>query len=211
MSRHRRQVPWYPLVVALTTLGAAWTPSARVAAQEESKAQQIEFFESKVRPLFAEHCFKCHSSESKSVKGNLKLDSREGVLEGGDSGPAIVLEKPDESLLIGAVRWQLLEMPPTGKLKKREVAALVKWVEMGAPWPKATGPSSRPDPTQNGRWERLRNEHWAWQPIGRADPPEVQNVEWPLNPLDRFVLAKLESAGLPPARAAQSSRGSRAA
>jgi hypothetical protein len=93
-----------------------------------------------VRPVLAENCFKCHG-EAKQ-KGGLRLDSRGAVLAGGDSGPAIEPGKPGESLLIEAIRHESIEMPPTGKLPEGEIAALVQWVEIGAPWPGAS--SARP-------------------------------------------------------------------
>jgi hypothetical protein len=101
-------------------------------------SEQVAFFEQKVRPLLIERCFTCHS-EAKKVNGGLRLDSRRGLIEGGDSGPAILPGKPEESLLIKAVRYQNtdLQMPPDGKLAAAELAVLEEWVRMGAPDPRA--------------------------------------------------------------------------
>jgi mono/diheme cytochrome c family protein len=99
--------------------------------------EQIKFFESQVRPLLVEHCFECHSSKAKTVKGGLKLDSREGALKGGDSGAGLVPGEADKSLIIDAVRWKSFEMPPKGKLSTEQVDTLARWVAAGAPWPPA--------------------------------------------------------------------------
>ena len=84
------------------------------------------------------HCYDCHSTDAPELKASLYVDSREGLLEGGDSGPAVVVGKPAESLLIDAVKYKSVEMPPKRKLSNQQIAALEKWVEMGAPWPQVT-------------------------------------------------------------------------
>ncbi|MFM8476106.1 MAG: PSD1 and planctomycete cytochrome C domain-containing protein [Planctomycetaceae bacterium] len=159
-------------------------------------AEQTTWFENRVRPLLAEHCFECHSSNAKTIRAGLKLDSRAAVLQGGDTGPAIITERPDESLLIQAVRWQGLEMPPAGKLKPHEIEVLAEWVRLGAPWPADTTAS-----TSERSWDfnQLRSEHWAWQPIQRPAVPPVQQTAWVTSPIDAFVLSKLEASGLQPA------------
>src|SRR5262245_22989423 len=98
----------------------------------------IEFFEKKVRPILAEHCFGCHSAQAKKLRGGLRLDSRAGLLTGGDTGPVLLPGQPEKSRLIEAVRYINvdLRMPPRGKLPDAAVADLVAWVKMGAPWPK---------------------------------------------------------------------------
>ena len=96
----------------------------------------VEFFETQVRPIFATHCYSCHSSKAKPLFAGLKLDSRTALTRGSDSGPVLVPDRPDDSKLIQAVRGNLpLKMPPTGRLADSQIAALVRWVEMGAPWP----------------------------------------------------------------------------
>ena len=101
----------------------------------------VAFFEKNIRPLLVENCYKCHSSQSKKVKGGLLLDTQDGWMSGGDSGPAIVPGHPEESLLIKAVRYEDedLEMPPKEKLSDEAIRRLVKWVEMGAPDPRSDG------------------------------------------------------------------------
>ncbi len=152
-------------------------------------AEQLKFFETNVRPVLVEHCQKCHG-EKKQWAG-LRLDSRAALLRGGDSGAAIAPGKPDESLLIRAVRHEdeNLKMPENSKLAERQIADLVRWVEMGAPFPDALPGATRSrDPN-----------HWAFQPPADVALPGVKNGEWINSPIDQFVLAKLEAAGLTPA------------
>ncbi len=155
-------------------------------------AEQLRFFETNVRPVLVEHCQKCHGS--KKQWAGLRLDSREALLRGGDSGAAIVPGEPNKSLLIRAVRHEdeNLKMPEDGKLADRQIADLVRWVEMGAPFPETakTGMRSR-DP-----------KHWAFQPPTEPQIPAVKNTKWPQIALDNFILSKLESAGLSPAEKA---------
>ena len=103
------------------------------ASAAEPSPKQLEFFEEKIRPVLVKHCYECHSAKSKPPKGNLLLDSRDGVLKGGDSGPSVVPSKVVESLLIDAIRYDGLEMPPNGKLPAAVIADFEKWVGMGMP------------------------------------------------------------------------------
>ena len=166
-------------------------------------ATEFEFFEGKVRPLLANVCYKCHSAEAKELKGGLRLDSREALLEGGDSGPAIVPGKPDQSLLLNAVRYQSLAMPPDGKLTASEIWVLARWIELGAPWPAMEEKLQVVESKAVYDWQHERSKHWAWQPIRKPGLPDIENRDWPQNPIDQFVLAKLESADLKPAPPAE--------
>ena len=97
----------------------------------------LEFFEKKIRPLLVEHCYECHSADAKAIKGSLLLDSRDGWKRGGDTGPALVPGKPNDSLMIKALKHEDgLEMPPKRKLPDEVIAEFVKWVEQGAPDPR---------------------------------------------------------------------------
>ena len=160
-------------------------------------SQQLEFFEKQVRPLLAKHCYQCHSVQAKRLEAKLLLDSRSGHLRGGDSGPAIVPGDADGSLLIEAVRYESYEMPPKGKLPEEDVATLVRWVNMGAPWPNEAAPTADDEHEQFDLLKR-KSEFWLWQPIANADAPKVQDVAWPRNDIDRYILARLEEAGLKP-------------
>ena len=160
-------------------------------------ANQIEFFEKNVRPLFAQHCYECHSVDAKKLQAGLLMDSRAGLLRGGDSGESIVPGDADASLMIESVRYDSYEMPPKGKLPDKDIKILERWVTMGAPWPEEDAPSSENSRPQFDLMQR-KSEHWVWQPIQSSKIPEVVDASWPKNPLDNFVLAKLEAAKLKP-------------
>jgi cytochrome c553 len=150
----------------------------------------VEFFETEIRPILVGSCGTCHGAEKQ--RGELRLDSRQAMLKGGETGPAIVPGNPEGSLLILAVRHSGdVQMPPKGKLKDEQIVALERWVKMGAPWPAGHGLSSME------RTEAQRK-HWAFQPIGKPAPPAVQNIDWCRTPIDRFVLARLEAEHLAP-------------
>jgi hypothetical protein len=169
-------------------------PGPRAKDVEALSREEEQFFEKQVRPLLVKHCYQCHSSEAKILKGGLHLDSRGGWMKGGDSGPAIVPGAPDKSLLIEAIRYQSLEMPPKGKLPDEQIVVLEKWVRMGAPDPRTDSGITRPvrPDFDTGR------SHWSFRPLAEAPAPRVKNSAWPRSGVDRFILAKLESEGLSP-------------
>jgi hypothetical protein len=158
-------------------------------------------FEKTIGPILQANCFTCHSHAAKKSKGGLMLDARESILKGGDRGPAIVSGKPDESLLLRAVgrNDDDLKMPPTGKLADEQVAALREWIKIGAPWSKSSALTARPPGTiteEDRRW-------WAFQPVRTVVIPETRTSQPDHHsPIDAFVLAKLEHAGLRPAQSA---------
>jgi hypothetical protein len=181
---------------------AALLLAAGVASAQPPADAGVEFFEKQVRPILAGRCFGCHSGKLdegvKEPKGNLRLDSREALLQGGDTGPAIVPGKPGESLLIDAINYgELYQMPPKSKLPAEEIAALTKWVEMGAPWPR--GAAAAPRGERDFDLAARMAEHWCWQPLKAVQPPPVRDAAWPRQPLDRFILARLEEKGIAPA------------
>ena len=156
----------------------------------------LDYFEKNVRPLLIKHCYECHSTEKKKQqKGGLRLDLRVGWKTGGESGTAIVPGKPEESLLISAVRYDSFEMPPKGKLKPAEISILEKWVTMGAPDPREGG-VSRPEAKID--FDEARK-FWAFQPPRSHTAPDVQSSAWPRDSIDRFLLSRLESQSLRPA------------
>ena len=166
-----------------------WTGLLVVCVNAKAGQEGADFFEKSVRPVLVRQCLACHSSPT-SPMGGLRLDTREGIVKGGDRGPALVPGKPSESLLLQAVRQTGdLKMPPSGKLKDADIAALAEWVQMGAPWGSAVAAKSA-DPVKK---------YWAFIPPGEPRVPEVRNASWAKSPLDRFVLAGLESKGLKPA------------
>ncbi|MBM4072941.1 MAG: DUF1553 domain-containing protein [Planctomycetes bacterium] len=168
--------------------------ASSAAAQPAVSARDADFFEARVRPVLVEHCFKCHGP--KKQKGGLRLDSRAAVIEGGDTGPALVPGKPGDSLLVQVLRHDgPIKMPPDRKLPQASIEALSVWIKMGAPWPADKNPAKT---TMRDAWKR----HWAFQPIGNPPTPAVKKADWPANSVDRFVLARLEDKGLSPSPAA---------
>jgi mono/diheme cytochrome c family protein len=167
------------------------SPSQQVAGSDE-----IRFFETKIRPLLAENCFKCHGAEKQEE--NLRLDSRAAVLTGGDRGPAVVPGKPDGSLLIKAIKHlDDLEMPPKKQLSREQIADLTLWIKSGAVWPDDGAPATA---TRRSGYQVTDKDraHWAFQPVKRPAIPAVKNSAWVANPIDAFVLAKLEAKNLQP-------------
>jgi len=174
---------------------------------EDFSVEDIEFFEAKVRPLLVEHCYDCHSTDAATLRAGLYVDSREGMINGGDSGPAAFAGKPDESLLIEAVKFKSYEMPPDQKLPEAEIEVLVKWVEKGMPWPPVTRSSGHSVAEQEIDWDEARKSHWAWQPVARADVPSTgSEQQHPVeHPVDAFVESRRQAAGIPPAPPADAS------
>jgi hypothetical protein len=173
---------------------------ARLPAAEPTRdawtADQIAFFESKIRPVLVQHCYECHSEQSDNVKGGLTLDSRQGMREGGDSGHAVVPGDIDQSLLIEALRYESYEMPPSGKLPEQVIADFVKWIEMGAPDPRESATSSPSAMRMEIDWDAAR-QFWAFQPPQRHSAQHSAD-EWVRRPIDGFVLDGLREAGLDP-------------
>jgi cytochrome c553 len=183
--------------VVLPLLWLAASPLfAAPASTPALKSNDLQFFETKIRPLLADKCYKCHSKDADKVRGGLLLDSREALLHGGNTGPAIVPGKPTDSLLIQAVSYkdEDLQMPPKGdKLSDQQIADLTEWVRRGAPDPRtlvAKGSSSS--------YGGVGKNHWSFQPVKKPAVPTVQNAAWVKNPVDNFVLAKLEANGMTP-------------
>jgi hypothetical protein len=182
--------------------GAAKAGEPIVADAAPITQQQAEFFETNVRPLLFNKCFGCHNA--KSQMGSLRLDSLDAMLKGGGGGPAILPGNVDKSHLIQAIHYDgTLKMPPSGKLKDNEIAALTEWVKMGAPWPGAKV-SDAARAAQKGEYVPTDNQKnwWSFQTIKNPVLPAVKNGAWCQNPIDRFVLARLEAKGLKPAPSA---------
>ena len=210
MRNPANRVSWAGLVVVLLGLAlllCVWGQAhdAYAAAETTNPAEpdgalnspdftddQLRFFEERVRPVLAEHCYTCHSHEAERVKGGIYLDSRAGVIDSFAAEPGDVAN----SLMIEAVHYAdpTTQMPPAGKLADADIAALEQWVEMGLPWPEeaAVGAIEAFD------LEARRASHWCWQPPARIAPPQVRQQGWARNDIDRFILAKLEEAGLSP-------------
>ncbi len=164
--------------------------SSTAFAAEDAKG--LEFFENKIRPVLVQHCYECHSAKSAKIKGGLLLDTKEGLLKGGDKGPSVIPGKPAQSLLIKSLKHDGLKMPPKAPLSAEIISDFEKWVAMGAPDPRTGGTG----------YKRLTLEEsktfWAFQPVKEPTAPKVANKTWGKNKIDQFILAKLEEKKLSP-------------
>ncbi|MEY4832889.1 MAG: hypothetical protein RL527_1102 [Planctomycetota bacterium] len=196
-----------PLAIAATLLAQASKPQAITP-------EQLKFFESTIRPILVDQCYGCHSAQSGRSRGGYVLDTRDAARKGGGSGPGIVPGKPDQSLLIQAVRYHDddLQMPPKGKLTDEQIKALERWVAMGAPDPRESatakpasgggdaatvevpaGELSKDDIEKGRSW-------WAYVAPKPQQAPVVKDAAWPSDDVDRFVLASMEAKGLAPVK-----------
>ncbi len=201
--RHRRKWAGHCLLAVGVTLALASPGKAaeKPAAPDSFPPEHVEFFEKTIRPLLVANCQKCHGPEE--AKSGLRIDSRAALLQGGESGPAIVPGSPEEGLLIDAVRYgDVYQMPPTGKLRDAEVANLVEWVRLGAPWGVESSHTTSELAAERKEFSAEERSFWAFQPLRQPVLPAVKDTAWPKNDLDLFVLAQLEAQGLRPARAA---------
>jgi cytochrome c553 len=170
--------------------------AAITAAAPDLSSQDLQFFETRIRPVLADRCYKCHSREADKIKGGLMLDTREGMLHGGDTGPAIDPGKPEDSLLLDAIGYKDadLQMPPKGeKLSDQQVADMTEWIRRGAPDPRslvAKGSSSA--------YGGVGREHWSFLPVKKQSVPVVAGAAWCATPVDNFILARLEESGMKP-------------
>jgi hypothetical protein len=173
-------------------------PDADMAhATATPAAEGAKFYESEVRPILEAHCYSCHGF-SDNVESGFKMSSRASMLRGGVNGPAISLDKPEESALLRAINYVDLEMPPKGKLPKSQIDIITRWVKMGAPWAEVAAiPRTGSPPVDDA----ARN-FWSFRKYERPEVPPVSDQAWVRTPIDAFVLAKLEANDLKPAPAA---------
>ena len=169
-----------------------------IAQAQTPDAAGIAFFEQKIRPALVEHCYQCHSADAvknKKLRGGLRLDTAEGILKGGDSGPVIVAKKTTEGHLLQSIRYSSdSKMPPKGKLPAEVIADFEKWIAMGAPDPRKGGDTQeakKVDIAKGKTW-------WSFKPIASVQLPKVKQEAWVKTPLDRFILAKLEEKNIAP-------------
>jgi hypothetical protein len=164
-----------------------------------SPEEGVRFFEEKIRPVLAEKCYSCHSAGSEKLKGSLQVDHLSHLLAGGDTGPSLVPGKPDDSLLVEAIAYGNpdLRMPPKEKLSAAVVEDFRRWIAGGAPWPEEPVPQAGESDTFD--LEGRRAQHWSWRPFVQPAVPAVKDAAWVSSPVDAFLLAKMEAAGLRPA------------
>ena len=178
------------LLAALAAIAFSYAPAHSAPASQFS-AEAVRFFESSIRPVLHARCAQCHNDRVRT--SGLSVGSRESLLEGGNRGAALSPGRPGKSLLLSALRHETdLRMPAGGRLAVEEIAAFERWIEIGAPWPEA----ARRTPAG------AVASHWSFKAVVRPAVPSVTRVEWARNPIDRFVLARLEAEGVAPSPAA---------
>lgn len=173
------------------------------ALTSEIPREHLEFFEERIRPVLIDHCYDCHSAAAAKAKGGLRVDTRDNLLRGGDSGRAAVVPgAPEKSLLLTAIRYggTDLQMPPKSKLSHRQIADFTEWIRNGAPDPRVGNPDEASTVDTGANLESAK--HWAFQEPGDPVPPAVRGTGWVQSPVDQFLLAALEARGLKPAPAA---------
>ncbi len=150
--------------------------------------EETEFFEKRIRPVLIKHCYQCHSIEKDAAKGGLTLDTRGGLRRGGESGPALIPGDADASLLMEAIRYDSFQMPPDAPLPDSVIEDFEKWVTTGAADPRDdTVPPSSPVSAES--------DFWAFEPPRTTRLPKVASTDWPVTPIDHFILARMESSG----------------
>ena len=193
---HRHATVRVGFLIAVLALGVA-----APARAQELPPEDLEHFESKIRPVLAERCYQCHGADPERIQAGLALVDAAGLRAGGDSGAVVVPGSPDESLLIDVIRYDgPIKMPPDGRLPAAVVADFERWVARGAVDPRTTDApvvAARSDSGADYDFGPGR-EHWAFRPMDRPEPPAVGDPAWARNAIDRFVLARLEAEGLAP-------------
>ena len=163
------------------------------ASAADMTPDQRAFFESRIRPVLVKQCYECHSQDAKKLGGRLLLDAPSEMIAGGESGPAMIPGKPDDSLIVQALRYDGLEMPPKKRLPEQVVNDFVTWVKMGAPDPRVDSPKSAKQSVTPDK-----SALWSYQPVANPKVPLVKNKAWPRHAIDSFVLARLEGKGISP-------------
>lgn len=161
---------------------------------------KLAFFESKIRPALVEHCYECHSENADSIGGKLLLDTREGILRGGESGTAVIAGNPESSLIFQAIRHDGIEMPPDTRLPETVVKDFERWIQDGAEDPRMKAPDD-PSPEHQQAANRLTesgSQHWSFMPRLNPSMPHVKNTDWVKNSIDFFTLSAMEKSDIQP-------------
>jgi hypothetical protein len=166
--------------------------AGETATQDGTDPAKVEFFESRIRPILVEHCYECHGPEAKIVQANLRVDSREGLLQGGDTGPALTAGNPGQSLLMESLRYEGLRMPPQGKLSPSVLRDFEVWIANGAVDPRVGNPSEE----SSARFDSVAAQsHWAFQSLKEVTVPAMRERDDSNHPIDRFVRKRLRDQG----------------
>jgi hypothetical protein len=189
-------------LVCLILAGLGCLTNSELFGQDQTKTrldpEQVKFFESRIRPVLVRECYSCHSNQVGQVKGGLWLDGKEGLLVGGDSGPAIVPNNLEESLLWNAINHIDYSMPPRKKLSDEVLQDFREWIEMGAPDPRENSEETVSSSITSEDIKKGR-EFWSFKPPQRSSAPEVKDLGWAKTEIDQFVFAGLSAKGLQPA------------
>jgi len=182
-------------VTLVASLGLlAWAVFLPASAQPPSAAEGVTLFDTQVRPILQAHCVRCHGGEK--TRSGLALTTRQGLLKGGERGPAVSLDRPDDSLLLQVVnQHDELKMPPKRKLSSTQIDTLRRWVKISAPWTEGAIVKRLGPP----RVDEQARSFWSFRPVVSPKVPVVKNPDWVKTPVDAFVLARLEAAKLAPA------------
>jgi hypothetical protein len=197
MNSARVVKPPRSAVLLLAAAGLLVTATRSLPAADQTGK---EFFERRIRPVLVRECYSCHSAAATEIRGELRVDSREAIRAGGESGPAVVPGQVAKSLLISALEHRGLKMPPKKKLSKSVIADFRKWIEQGAVDPRDRPPSANQAAEQS--WELVlaeRRSWWSLQPVASVSPPRVESNRWSSKPVDRFILRRLRERQLEPA------------
>ncbi|MEC7565887.1 MAG: PSD1 and planctomycete cytochrome C domain-containing protein [Planctomycetota bacterium] len=188
-----------PCIIILALNVVLYPLCAQQAGPAKMTARETHFFEQQIRPLLVANCISCHGPQKQ--ENNLRLDSQAMLLKGGDSGTVVEPGKPDESLLIAAVQYDGLEMPPKQPLTRQQIDHLRQWIKDGAKWPPVSDRALR---EEERPFTPAEQEFWSFQPIAKPRPPGIRRTD--SNPIDRFIFVKLRKQGLriaPPAQPEQ--------
>ena len=172
---------------------------AGIALADDPTAEQLAFFETRIRPLLVERCYECHSGDPDEVENKFQIDSRAGILRGGIHGPAAIAGMPEKSLMIFSINHAVqIDMPPKFKLPQREIDDLTAWVQMGLPWTDSEVTATVPSPGENnsGVITEEDRQFWAFLPPEQPTLPRVRQQDWISTAVDTFVLARLETGYL---------------
>ncbi len=187
-----------PVFFVLTLIGM-FIPTQKVVQAEGNEKTSAAFFDKEVQPILQAHCLNCHGAEKK-IKGGIDLTSREKLLKGGDNGDVVALSNPETSIMLDAIRHGERKMPPRGKLPQSQIDTLEKWIKMGVPYSiNSSGVVKHHGPPKVDEEAR---KFWAFKPVNISTVPQVKNHAWVINPIDAFILAKLEENKMVPAATA---------